>query len=146
MFHRPLPSLAAFSLALTLLPAAPALAEGYVSASGNIFCIMNSYISRDNGLKVPAVHCEISDFTPTLLQRPYDCQSDWGGSFSLSATGLSDMNCHGDTLRTPDPQVMQYGASVDQDGIRCEFSREGVTCTNLDGHGFFLSRRRQRLF
>lgn len=129
-----------------ILPAAPLRAEGYVTPSNNIFCIMNSYISRDNGMKVPAVHCEISEFTPTLLQKPYDCDNDWGGSFSLDVRGLSDMNCYGDTLRTPDPQVVNYGSSISQDGLSCEFARDGVTCTNLDGHGFFLSRTRQRLF
>ena len=41
---------------------------------------------------------------------------------------------------------LAYGRSYSWHGIRCSSARAGLTCTNLSGHGFFLSRERQRVF
>jgi hypothetical protein len=50
-----------------------------------------------------------------------------------------------------DPQTeglatLRYGRTWRWHGIRCTSRRAGLTCTNRNGHGFFLSRERQRLF
>ncbi len=41
---------------------------------------------------------------------------------------------------------LAYGRSYTWHGIRCSSATIGLTCKNLSGHGFFLSRRRQRVF
>jgi hypothetical protein len=42
--------------------------------------------------------------------------------------------------------VLEYGSYISLGGITCVSERTGMTCTNLDGHGFTLSRARQSLF
>lgn len=39
-----------------------------------------------------------------------------------------------------------YGRSWKRSGIDCDSEEDGLTCRNLDGHGFFLSRDTQRTF
>jgi Family of unknown function (DUF6636) len=38
-----------------------------------------------------------------------------------------------------------YGRSYSWHGIRCASRTTGLTCRNRSGHGFFLSRQRQRV-
>jgi hypothetical protein len=43
--------------------------------------------------------------------------------------------------------VLPYGATVrSRTGMTCTSRRVGLTCRNARGHGFFLSRRSQRIF
>jgi hypothetical protein len=39
-----------------------------------------------------------------------------------------------------------YGRRYTWRGITCVSATTGLTCRNASGHGFFLSRRRQRIF
>jgi hypothetical protein len=41
---------------------------------------------------------------------------------------------------------LAYGRSYSWHGIRCLSATTGLTCRNRSGHGFFLSRQRQRVF
>jgi hypothetical protein len=41
---------------------------------------------------------------------------------------------------------LAYGRRYAWHGIRCTSASAGLTCRNLSGHGFFLSRERQRVF
>lgn len=110
----------------------------FVTPSQNIFCIL----SEKSG-----AHCEIFTFTPTNHPAPgEDCGVDWGGQFDLGSTGRTVMGCYGDTKLSADPPVLDYGHSAEAAGIVCASERGGLTCTNRDGHGFSLSRARQRLF
>ena len=42
--------------------------------------------------------------------------------------------------------ILRYGRSWTWHGIRCTSRRTGLTCKNLAGHGFVLSRQSQRVF
>jgi hypothetical protein len=47
----------------------------------------------------------------------------------------------------PDPlETLNYGSSIRVGRIVCMSRLEGLTCTNPEGHGFFLSRQRVKLF
>lgn len=45
-----------------------------------------------------------------------------------------------------DVPFLGYGSTWRYRGFRCRSERRGVTCRNLSGHGFFLSRARQAVF
>jgi hypothetical protein len=51
-----------------------------------------------------------------------------------------------DTSAEGDYHVLAYGETWNHEGFRCGSRMTGVTCTNEDGHGFFLSRDTQRIF
>jgi hypothetical protein len=42
--------------------------------------------------------------------------------------------------------VLRYGRSWTWHGFRCTSRHTGLTCKNLSGHGFVLSRQSQRVF
>ena len=46
----------------------------------------------------------------------------------------------------PGGDVAQYGQTGRFGGITCLSSQQGFECRNADGHGFFLSRKRQSVF
>lgn len=137
--------------AMTAPAAAPAqnasLATPFVSPSGNIFCLFQPESRWDGRIYPPYLHCEINRFTQTNLRPPdQDCDGDWGGQFTLAPTGVTEMGCYGDTQVIGDAPVLGYGSALSAHGITCRSETSGVTCTNRDGHGFSLSRARQRLF
>ena len=43
-------------------------------------------------------------------------------------------------------EVLDYGGSLSYGGIACLSAKSGITCQNAEGHGFFLSRKQQKLF
>jgi hypothetical protein len=45
-----------------------------------------------------------------------------------------------------DVPKLAYGRTFTWRGIRCTSATTGLTCKNASGHGFFLSRERQRIF
>jgi hypothetical protein len=127
-----------------LMPSAsPALAESvfFKTPSGNIHCGYDDYEGT------PFIRCDISNYTPSAVSRPADCDLDWGGAFAISADGTSSiMVCHGDTVMTPDALTLAYGDRFAREGISCLSEQKGLTCRNARGHGFFLSRARQEMF
>jgi hypothetical protein len=89
--------------------------------------------------------CDIAEFSPSFA-RPADCELDWGYAFEVAPEGPAAPLCAGDTVRDPRARVLEYGRYISLGGITCVSERTGMTCTNLDGHGFTLSRARQSLF
>jgi uncharacterized protein DUF6636 len=136
-------------LVLSLLVAGPAAAgaataaaasRAFQSPSGNIAC------SIDDGA---FVRCEIKkrDWSPP--PKPRTCQLDWGSGLVLSARGRPGILCAGDTIQPPPGhpyRVLPYGRSIRSGSITCASARTGVTCRNVRGHGFLLSRERYRFF
>ena len=51
-----------------------------------------------------------------------------------------------DTVLDPRSPVLAYGRTRSFGSMRCTSRMTGMTCKNRDGHGFVLSRERQRLF
>jgi hypothetical protein len=132
----------AASLAALLLLALPGFAQeeaAFRSPSGNIHCLI---IGGD----WTTARCDILERTPSFRDRPADCELDWGHAFEVDITGRARLVCAGDTVANPRAAVLDYGGALTLGGITCRSEKTGMTCTNRDGHGFSLSRARQRLF
>lgn len=134
-------------LALILLMLAPGAALADVSPfktpSGNIEC----YVGTGEG---PSdISCAIHDRSgPAAKPKPANCRAPWGHGFEMRATGPVLMTCGGPGAKNTAPGVSlaPYGERADFDGIVCTSERTGFECRNQDGHGFFLSRRKQLVF
>lgn len=132
--------------ALILTPAASQALDPHVirSPSDNIHCMA---FAEGSATEYTSVSCEIANTSsPPALPRPRDCDQEWGGRFSVAQTGRSEMICHGDTLRADGTPILKYGSAVQFGGITCALTESGLECINASGHGFFLSKARQRLF
>jgi hypothetical protein len=135
-------------LGFGLLLAGTAEAEeslSFVSPTGNILCIIEHYVEgSDEGTWV---RCDMRELTTQSYQTaPAECDLDWGTVFAVFDEGEGRLYCHGDTNLGPNEPVLPYGEAVSLNGISCVSARTGVTCTNAEGHGFTLSKARQRIF
>lgn len=131
-------------LTLCLIAPSPTLAQetvAFVTPSGNIQCVMSAGAYR-------SVTCELRSLTPSFLDRPADCDLDYGASFRIGEVALTgEVLCAGDTIfGTPNTQVLPYGYSLSHVGVTCQSEMTGLTCLNAGGHGFFVSKARQQLF
>ena len=126
------------TLALACVPASAASASGgFRSPSGNIGCA--GYGS--------SVRCDIRATSNGLPARPKSCDLDYGNAYGVGISSRKGFRiCAGDTVLDPRRPIRAYGTSWTFRSITCRIREAGVTCTNGKGHGFFLSRGRQRLF
>lgn len=93
-----------------------------------------------------SLRCDVlSGFKPTP-PRPRGCDLDWAYAVVMNKTGRPRHLCAGDTAVDPRARILPYGATWSRDGFRCVSGATGLTCRNLSGHGWFLSRQRSRLF
>jgi hypothetical protein len=134
--------------AVLLLAASAAKADDltfFRTPSGNIHCLA---YSAEAGNGQSGVACEIHQITKRTLnvKRPADCDLEWGNRVEVGQKGRAGMSCYGDTLADPNSRVLAYGRSFELGSITCESSEAGLECSNGSGHGFFLSKARQRLF
>jgi hypothetical protein len=148
-----MPALAALLAAAAAAGAAPARGAGIVAfhtPTRNIYC---AYAPSSGGY-APSIRCDIGVRHWRPPRKPASCSVDYGQGLSLSAvprrgqkgTARVGFVCAGDTvMRLPGP-VLAYGSRFRRDGIECRSAVTGLTCHNLAGHGFFLSRDRYRLF
>lgn len=119
---------------------ASAALRTFQSPSGNIDCIMDGGAS---------VRCDIQSKSWPRPPKPKNCPVDWGQGLGVDATKRGYVICAGDTALAPpgDPYpVLAYGKRIKVGGITCSSATAGITCRNRQGHGFFLSRQRYRLF
>jgi len=126
-----------------LLLASPAAADEFLqfqSPTGNIHC----YIATGDYAEV---RCDMIELTPTYRQAPQGCDMDWGAYFTVGLSSRKGaLACVGDTAINPDSVVLGYGKSIQLGGFECSSEKTGMTCTNPGGHGFTLSKAKQRLF
>jgi hypothetical protein len=73
------------------------------------------------------------------------CDVDWTGA-SMEPRGTAGPTCAGDTVYDPHAPSLAYGKTWSYAGITCTSRAAGLTCRNLDRHGFFLSRQSWRVF
>ena len=67
--------------------------------------------------------------------------------FLLKTSGKARKIKITDTIADPDAPVLAYGKTFRRGPFRCTSRRTGLTCKHRsNGHGFFLSRERQRVF
>jgi len=111
-----------------------------VTPSGNIECITFFYRGEES------LRCDMGALTPSFTKKPADCPADWGSAFGMTSTGEAQVLCHGDTIVGPEQVVLQYGMAIQYGSFNCTSEKTGLTCINLDGHGFTLSKAKQTLF
>ncbi|HEY5478200.1 MAG TPA: DUF6636 domain-containing protein [Gaiellaceae bacterium] len=112
--------------------------RGFQTPSRNIVC--GAYV----GSQPAWLRCDISSGLKPKPSRPKGCEFDFGGTLTLGATGRARIGCVSDVV-LPDPNkapVLAYGKSWSYGPFKCRSARVGLTCRNLKGHGFFLSRGR----
>lgn len=134
---------AAAVMALSLAGTGPAAADVWTfnTPSGNIYC--------DVGLSAESsdIFCVIARRSgPPAAPRPASCDGVWGHGFGMTSSGRAEMVCTLSAEAFEGQDVIPYGRREDFGGVVCESERTGLTCTNRDGHGFFLSRRQQSIF
>ncbi len=83
---------------------------------------------------------------PTALPRPAGCSSDWGHVFFMGNRGPVSMECTPLNRNREGYDRAEYGVRGEFGGFVCLSEKTGLECWNEDGHGFFLSRRSQRVF
>lgn len=106
-----------------------------------------------------AAQAEIAPFVTPSKQIYCAYISDGGGQIRCDALFLNDrgflLNTSGkarrikitDTIADPDAPVLAYGKTFRRGPFRCTSRRAGLTCEHRsNGHGFFLSRERQRVY
>jgi len=133
-------------LVLLLLPASVAAASTVLlfrTPTGNIGCVFASGLP---GSGPPSVRCDIRSRLRPAPRQPKSCPLDYGDSLSVSQHGRAILVCHGDTAIDPHSRVLAYGHVFRRAGVECTSRSTGLTCTNEDGHGFFLSRQSWRRF
>jgi hypothetical protein len=117
---------------------------GFKTPSNNIFCVVEG--DRDND-PIADLRCDMRQMSSAPLQKPEDCDFDWGDAFSIARDDNVGMRvCHSDTVMDDHLTILPYGALWRQGGFECKSEINGLTCVNAKGHGFMLSRAAQRLF
>jgi hypothetical protein len=109
---------------------------GFSSPSGNIGC----FIDRSS------VRCDIAkrDWEPP--EAPADCDLDFGQGIELVAGGEAEFVCAGDTALGAG-SALAYGESIAAGLLRCESSRAGMNCRDIEtGRGFTIARERYEIF
>ena len=93
------------------------------------------------------VRCNIYDFIPSYTIAPPDCGLDWEGSFVISEDTLrGELGCAGDTIAAPEARVIGDGETISLWKFSCVAAGPDLTCVNLEGHGFTISKTKQTIF
>lgn len=123
-------------LALAAPGASSGLGVHFSTPSKNIGCHGESIFVR----------CDIAVTRAKPPPKPRSCQYDWGNYFELRQRGRPRRLCASDSA-LGSRRILGYGRTQ-RIGLRitCTSRTTGLTCRNRDGHGFFLSRERVRLF
>jgi hypothetical protein len=136
-------ALAAAAVALVVLTGTASASsssglKGFQTPSRNIVC--GGY----TGSRPAFLRCDISSGLKPKPSRPKGCEFDFGGTLTLGATGRARIGCVSDVV-LPNPAkapVLAYGKVWRYGPFKCSSAKTGLTCRNLAGHGFFLSRAR----
>ena len=136
MIRRSLLALVASALILATGASQAAATKGFETPSRNIGCVLFAQGAR----------CDIRKHSWPLPKRPKSCEFDYGGSLFIGAKGRGEYGCVSDSAMHAGP-VLPYGESIRKGRFSCASEEAGVRCVNRrNGHGFFLSRQRVRLF
>lgn len=110
------------------------------TSDSNIHCLIVSDTYAD-------VRCDIYDFVPSFTIAPPDCDLDWEGVFVISEDKLrGELGCAGDTIEAPYSRMIGDEETISMGQFSCVANGSDLTCVNLGGHGFRLSREKQSLF
>ncbi len=111
---------------------------GFKTPSGNITCVQ---WSEGSGIR-----CDLGVTEKISLPKPKDCYQVWGQAFSLEPQGKAKPECVGDSIGAIQVPELPYGQVWQKNGFSCSAEKVGLRCTNTEGHGFSLSKKKQSLF
>jgi hypothetical protein len=135
VIRRSLLVLAVTALALAVGASSAAAFKGFETPSHNIGCILTEQTAR----------CDIRDHSWPTPKKPKSCEFDYGALF-IGKQGKGEFGCVSDSAMGAGP-VLSYGESIRKGRFVCTSEETGVRCVNRrNGHGFFLSKQRVRLF
>lgn len=109
---------------------------GFLTPSNNIECIYTgvgggkTYQPEDGG---PELSCDRAD--PVYLRFVL---SKAGKAVKISNVG--DQGCCGGS------NTLQYGSTWSEGPFTCKSAKAGLTCTRDDGHGFFISKAKTKVY
>lgn len=106
---------------------------GFVMPSGNIACNVGPLGQK----KTSALGIGCAVYSTTNARGI--------GTWWMHTTGPARTG-HVKSNAATDYPKLAYGRTYRWHGITCRSARTGLTCRNRSGHGFFLSRERQRTF
>jgi hypothetical protein len=110
--------------------------------SNNIHCLASTVVADGGYLR-----CDLKIIEKSKLPTKEPCELASGDAFAILANGkIGEVVCHGDTVIQQGSPVLQYGQAWRGLGFTCQSNQTGLTCSNAERHGFFISRTAQRLF
>jgi hypothetical protein len=118
------------ALAFTAAAGATGMESGFQTPTHNIACEADT-----TPLGGHVLHCVVFSAGGSKGQK----------TWSMAATGRAHVAFVVANIATEVP-VLRYGRTWSWRGIQCTSRRAGLTCRNRSGHGWFLSRRWQRIF
>jgi hypothetical protein len=128
------------ALLLTVPAAASAKLRFFSSPSRSIGCL---YTSTSDG---KSLRCDLAHVDHPK-PKPASCEFDYGQAFGLNPTGRAKRLCYSDTVMNASAPVLAYGKTRRFGPFTCRVHRtRGMRCTSRTGHGFRLSRHRQKLW
>jgi hypothetical protein len=122
--------LAALALASAAAATPPGMQSGFETPSHNIACEADLTAANTHVL-----HCVVFSASGKRGQK----------TWSMKTTGRASVGFFMANIATETP-VLRYGRTWRWHGIDCRSAVTGLTCKNVAGHGWFLSRERQRIF
>ncbi|MEL7182526.1 MAG: DUF6636 domain-containing protein [Pseudomonadota bacterium] len=128
-------------IAALLCVAGPASADGlgFRTPSANIYCNGSLQSGQGGGADLGCTIINHNGRPGCPAGRQFNVDMDERGSVRASCGPPS-----GRASRYSD--VAQYGVTATFGRITCTSQKTGFSCTNADGHGFFLSRASQRVY
>jgi hypothetical protein len=119
--------------------------NGFFLPSKNIYCLLRK-TNDPNDARRDFLRCEIASSLKPKPPQPADCPLDWGSGLVLRRTGNTEVLCAADSIYDKTYPTLQYGQTWKNAGFTCSATRDGLTCTNPQGNGFFLNREEWRTF
>ncbi len=124
------------ALLLTVGVSQASAVKGFETPSGNIGCVLVEQGAR----------CDILKHSWPTPPRPKSCEFGYGNSLFVGDKGRAIYGCVSDSALDAGT-VLNYGETIRKGRFVCDSEEIGVRCDNIrNGHGFFISRQKVRLF
>ena len=127
--------IASVALATLGATAGAASAKKFITADGNVSCLMRSKFVR----------CDITKHRWQSPPKPKSCEFDYGSSVGLNKRGEAKFLCVSDAIGAT--TVVEAGETVEVGPYRCRVRKHGkVFCIHGNSGGFKLGRKSYDLF
>jgi hypothetical protein len=104
--------------------------------SNNVFC---AYIVSSQPY-AKYLRCDIMSGIKPKPSGARCVEGSRGVSADIDVTGKATFPCSSDSVYNKQAKKLAYGKTWRRGGFTCKSSKAGLRCSNLSGHGFFLSR------